>query len=238
MAVKSYQFIKEQRKASGLTVREFCEKADISIGTFTECQNGTKSLLCLSLGKAVRMFSVMGIDIGEFYEEYFPELQHEMMLKLEGWRTEHPVERNFNKLRSRYRSYIAKMKERKDIPYMEVKGMLHDYNDTFRELEAYVNEKGEITEELYKEKIMPLAYSLKQKQDGGEIKNSVSRLIDEAILKSGMTYAELGRIVGVTPRRLTDCKTSPEGYSGMKMDSVLKICHVLNVPFDEIQRHC
>ncbi len=238
MEVKSYQFIKEQRKASGLTVRAFCEKADISIGTFTECQNGTKSLLCLSLGKAVRMFSVIGIDIEKFYEEYFPELRQEMVQKLEGWRTEHPVERNYNKLRSRYRSYIAKMKERKDISYMEIKGLLRDYSDTFMEMEAYVNENGEITEELYKEKIMPLAYRLKQKQDGSEIKNVASLLIDEAILKSGMTYAELGKMVGVTPRRLTSCKTSPEGYSGMKMDSVLKICHVLNVPFDEIREHC
>lgn len=238
MEVKSYQFIKEQRKASGLTVREFCEKADISIGTFTECQNGTKSLLCLSLGKAVRMFSVIGIDIEKFYEEYFPELRQEMVQKLEDWRTEHPVERNFNKLRSRYRSYIAKMKERKDISDMEIKGLLRDYNGTFRELEAYVNEKGEITEELYKEKIMPLAYSLKQRQDESGIKNGVSRLIDEAILKSGMTYAELGKIVGVTPRRLTSCKTSPEGYSGMRIDSVLKICHALNIPFDEIREHC
>ena len=236
--MESYQFIKEQRKALGLTVKEFCGKADISIGTFTECQNGTKSLLCLSFGKAVRMFSVFDIDIEKFYGDYFPELRQEMIQKLEDWRTEHPVERNFNKLRSRYRSYIAKMKERKDISDMEIKGLLRDYNGTFRELEAYVNEKGEITEELYKEKIMPLAYSLKQRQDESGIKNGFSRLIDEAILKSGMTYAELGKIVGVTPRRLTSCKTSPEGYSGMRIDSVLKICHALNIPFDEIREHC
>lgn len=236
--MKSYHLIKEQRKASGLTVREFCEKAGISIGTFAECQNGTKSLLRLSLGKAVRMFAVMDIDIGEFYEENFPELRQEMMQKLDDWRIGHPVELDFDKLRCRYRAYIAKVKERKAMSDMEINSLLRDYNDTFKELEAHVNGQGAIPEELYKEKVLPLAYGLKKKQDGNGMKNRASRLIDEAVLKNGMTYAELGKIVGVTPRRLTACKTSPEGYSGMRIDYVLKICYALNVPFDDIRARC
>lgn len=236
--MKSYQLIKEQREATGLTVKEFCEKVNISIGAFVEYQNGTKSLLCLPLGKAVRIFSVIDIEIEKFYDKYFPELRQEIAQKLAKWHVEHPAELNLDKLKRRYRARIAKAKERKFLPDIEIDGLLCDYKDTFKELEMCVNDRGMISMALYEERILSLSYAMKQKIEGGEIKNAVSKLINDAILKSEMTYADLGGIAGVTPRRLTMCKTSPEGYSSMKIGSVLKICYALNVPFDNIQKHC
>ncbi len=234
----SYQIIKEQREAAGLTIQEFCEKAGISTGAFVEYQNGTKSLLCIPLGKAVRMFSLIGIDIEKFYDGHFPGLRQETAQKLEEWRLGHPAELDFGKLKSRYRMRIAKMKERKFLSGMEADGLLCDYNGIFKELERHVDINGMIPEQVYREMVLPLSYGLKQKQEGNKIRNAVSALLHEAILKSGMTYADLGEIAGVTPRRLTACKTSPEGYSSMKISSVLKICHALNVPFDDIRARC
>lgn len=238
ITVRSYQIFKERREATGLTVREFCEKVNISTGAFVEYQNGTKSLLCLPLGKAVRIFSVIDIDIEKFYDEYFPELWQETEKKLVKWRSEHPAELKLDKLRRRYRARIAKAKERKTLIDVEIDDLLRDFKKTFKELEMCVDDKGMISKTLYDEKILPLSYKMKQKLDGSEIENDVSNLINDAILKSEMTYAELGDIVDVTPRRLTMCKTSKEGYSSMKIGSVLKICYVLNIPFDTIRMHC
>lgn len=236
--MRSYQLFKERREATGLTVREFCEKVNISTGAFVEYQNGTKSLLCLPLGKAVRIFSVIDIDIEKFYDEYFPELRQEVTQKLAKWHSEHVIELNFDKLRRRYRTRIAKAKERKTLPDAEIDALLHDFRKIFIELEMCVNDKGMISETLYDERILPFSYIMKQKLEGNEIKNEISKLINDGLLKSEMTYAELGDIVDVTPRRLTMCKTSQEGYSSMKISSVLKICYALNVPFDTIRLHC
>lgn len=233
-----YQFIKQQREASGLTVEELCEKVNISTGAFVEYQNGKKSLLSLPFEKALRFFPAIDIEIDKFYDEYFPELRQETEKEMVKWREEHPVELNLGKLKRRYRAWIAKVKERRALSEAEIEFLLHRFKKTFNELEPCANENGMISEILYKDKILPLSYVIKQKLESGKIKNDVSNLINDAVLKNEITYMELGEIVGVTPRRLTMCKTSLEGYSCMKMGSLLKICYALNVPFENVQSCC
>lgn len=229
----SYLFLREKREATGLTLREFCDKVNVSVSSFTEYQNGNKSLLCIPLNKGIRIFKALSIDLETFYSDFFPELREETIQKVNLVKADRCIELDFEKLKQRYRVRIAKIKERKKLSNAEIETLLSIFKSTFEELETQIDLNGRIPENLYMEKIVPFSYVLKKKLAVDKIKNSAAALIDDAFLKSGMTYAELGYIVDVTPKRLTMCRTSEEGYSNMKIGSVLKICYALNVPIKE-----
>lgn len=76
--MEAYEYFKQKREQTGMTVREFCKKVNISVGSCVEYQNGTKSLLSLPLDKTIRIFSVINIHIEKFYDDYFPELKEEI----------------------------------------------------------------------------------------------------------------------------------------------------------------
>ena len=229
----SYLFFREKREATGLTLREFGDKVNVSVSSLTEYQNGNKSLLSLPLNKAIRIFQAMNVDLEVFYSDFFPELREETVQKVNLLKAEKHIELDYEKLKQRYRVRIAKIKERKKLSNSEIETLLSIFKNTFEALEAQTDFSGKISEKLYMEKIVPFSHMLKKKLTEDKIKNAAAAFIDDAFLKNDMTYAELGHIVDVTPKRLTMCRTSEEGYSNMKIGSVLKICYALNVPFKE-----
>lgn len=229
-----YEFFKQKREETGMTVREFCQKVSISVGACVEYQNGTKSLLYIPLEKAVRIFSVMDIHIEKFYNDYFPELKEDTLKKVTEWESKQKPELDLMKLQRRYRTSIAKIKERKILSDAAIENLLQEHKNLFKELEMQTDSNGMLPEALYKEKILPFSCKIKQQTEKEKIKNPVSRLINDAMIKKEITYSELAGIVDITPVSLTCAKTSLKGYSSMKISSVLKICYVLNIPFDHI----
>lgn len=229
-----YEFFKQKREETGMTVREFCKKVNISLGACVEYQNGTKSLQYIPLEKAVRIFSVMDIDIEKFYDDYFPELKEDTLKKMAEWESKQKPELDLLKLQRRYRTRIAKIKERKILPDAAIENLLQEHKNLFKGLETQTDSHGRLSEVLYKEKILAFSCRIKQQTENEEIKNPVSRLINDAVIKKEMTYADLADIVDITPVSLTYAKTSLKGYSSMKIGSVFKICHALNIPFDNI----
>lgn len=234
VAMEAYEYFKQKREQTGMTVREFCKKVNISVGSCVEYQNGTKSLLSLPLDKTIRIFSVINIHIEKFYDDYFPELKEEITKRMIVWEEKRKPELDLMKLQHRYRARIAKMKERKVLPDVEIEQFLQEYKTLFKGLKAEMDSSGNISKTLYKERILPFSCRLKKQIENGEIKNSVSRRINDAMLAKEITYVELAHIVDITPVSLTYAKTSQTGYSSMKIGTVLKICYALDISFDEI----
>ena len=232
--MEACEYFKQKREQTGMTIREFCKKVNISVGSCVEYQNGTKSLLSLPLDKTIRFFSVINIHIERFYDDYFPELKEEITKRMIVWEEKRAPELDLVKLQHRYRARIAKMKERKVLTDAEIEQFLQEYKTLFKELKAEMDSCGNISEILYKERILPFSCRLKKQIENGEIKNPVSRRINDAMLAKEITYVELAHIVDITPVSLTYAKTSQTGYSSMKIGTVLKICYALDISFDEI----
>ena len=234
VVMEACEYFKQKREQTGMTIREFCKKVNISVGSCVEYQNGTKSLLSLPLDKTIRIFSVINIHIERFYDDYFPELKEEIAKRMIVWEEKRAPELELVKLQHRYRARIAKMKERKVLPDVEIEQFLQEYKTLFKGLKAEMDSCGNISEILYKERILPFSCRLKKQIENGEIKNPVSRRINDAMLAKEITYVELADIVDITPVSLTYAKTSQTGYSSMKIGTVLKICYALDISFDEI----
>ena len=234
VVMEACEYFKQKREQTGMTIREFCKKVNISVGSCVEYQNGTKSLLSLPLDKTIRIFSVINIHIERFYDDYFPELKEEIAKRMIVWEEKRAPELDLVKLQHRYRARIAKMKERKVLPDVEIEQFLQEYKTLFKGLKAEMDSCGNISEILYKERILPFSCRLKKQIENGEIKNPVSRRINDAMLAKEITYVELADIVDITPVSLTYAKTSQTGYSSMKIGTVLKICYALDISFDEI----
>ena len=232
--MEACEYFKQKREQTGMTIREFCKKVNISVGSCVEYQNGTKSLLSLPLDKTIRIFSVINIHIERFYDDYFPELKEEITKRMIVWEEKRAPELDLVKLQHRYRARIAKMKERKVLPDVEIEQFLQEYKTLFKGLKAEMDSCGNISEILYKERILPFSCRLKKQIENGEIKNPVSRRINDAMLAKEITYVELAHIVDITRVSLTYAKTSQTGYSSMKIGTVLKICYALDISFDEI----
>lgn len=225
-----YEFFKYKREETGMSVRKFCEKVGISVASCVGYQNGTKSLLYISLEKAVQIFSVLDIDIEQFYEEFFPELKEGITDKIKEWEIRHQPELAYVKLRSRYRNYIAKIKERKLLPTEVIEQLQQEYKEIFNELEMCADSNGNISESLYRESVVAFSFKIKQRIENEKIKNPVSKLVNDYLLRKEMTYVDLAAIVDLHTDVLTKAKLSLKGYSSMNISSVLRICYALDVP--------
>ena len=214
VVMEACEYFKQKREQTGMTIREFCKKVNISVGSCVEYQNGTKSLLSLPLDKTIRIFSVINIHIERFYDDYFPELKEEITKRMIVWEEKRAPELDLVKLQHRYRARIAKMKERKVLTDAEIEQFLQEYKTLFKELKAEMDSCGNISEILYKERILPFSCRLKKQIENGEIKNPVSRRINDAMLAKELTgngiYGIISSVCEAAGRpRAERCEESP-----------------------------
>lgn len=232
--MEAYAYFKKKREKTNITIRDYAKKTGVSPSFLNSLQNGEYDFRSIPLGKTIDLFSLANISIFDFYNMFFPELEEEVSASMIKWNENNPKELNLEKLRLRFYNRIQQIKGRNRISESDVLSLLNDYNNLFTSLKDRVDKKGNITEEDYILYIIPLSYNISKKledtvPDEDIVKNELVNLINDEIIKADLSYAAIGNIIGVSSRRLSMLKKSPEGFKNMKIGSFLKMCYALNL---------
>lgn len=234
-SIKGYEAFKSAREKTGYSYREFAGMADISLSLLVYYEKGQKSLLGMPVKKAIEVFEILNISLQDFYMTYyFKEL--DVSDSLIQWKKDNPREYSVKKLHQRLKNRIFKLRERERITLDMYEGLFASLETTFKVLEA---DGTFISDELYKEYILELQYQIgkcleENLPEEEQMKNQVAIEINNLILRSDYSYKDLAAFIGITNRRLSNCKNAENGYDDMKIENALKICNVFSVRFEDL----
>lgn len=237
--MKPYSAFRNLRKKTKLSMREFSKESGIALSVLVSLQNGKHELTSIPLCKAILIFRILGADLQDFYYTYYPELKNDVDILLSEREKERREELVLYKLERKIYNRLIKLKERKRIEINLFDELCSEKEDLFFQLDKAVDKKGLISPETYESLVAPFIYKIgaymeDSSPDEDKIKNPVSKMINDRMMFIGMSYSYLARIINITPRRLTMCKKSPEGYEKMRIGTFLKLCYAINVDFKEL----
>lgn len=233
--LKGYEAFKNARENVGYSYREFASIADISLSMLVYYENGKKSLLKMSVKKAVEVFEILNISLQDFYMTYyFDEL--DVKDAVAQWKKDNPREYSVKKLYQRLKNRIFKLKERERITldmHKKLYANLQAISKVLKEEGAY------ISDEIYEEYILDLQSQIgkcleENLPEEEQMKNEVSIRINECVLRSDYSYKDLATFIGITNKRLSNCKNAENGYEDMMIENALKICNVFSVKFEDL----
>ena len=81
-------------KESGISISELEQMTDTDINSLAAYREGKYSLEDVSVKRISKMFSVLNIDIVDFFVMYYP-YQEEVRLAVKKWKEEHEEEKKF-----------------------------------------------------------------------------------------------------------------------------------------------
>ena len=230
-----YEAFKRARENTGYSYREFAGIADISLSLLVYYENGNKSLLAMPVKKAIEVFDILNISIHDFYMTYYKK-ELDMSDAKRQWQMDNPREYSIKKLSQRLKIRIFKLKERNRITQGMYDALLANMHTTFGLLEPG---RETISDEFYEEHILNIECQIgkcleKNLPEEEQIKNESAKRINDCILRTDYSYKDLATLIGITNRRLSNCKNSEKGYDDMKIENAMKICNVLSVRFEDI----
>lgn len=233
--LKGYEAFKNARENTGYSYREFAGIADISLSLLVYYENGQKSLLGMSVKKASEVFEILNISLYDFYMTYFfKELDVTDAVNI--WKKDNPREYSVKKLYQRFKNRLFKLRERERITLEMHDKLYADLQAVFKMLE---NEGPYISDDFYEDYILDLEYQIgkcleENLPEEEKMKNETAIRINDCILHSDFSYKDLAAFVGITNRRLSNCKNMENGYDDMKIENALKICNVFSKRFEDI----
>lgn len=234
-ALKGYEAFKIARETAGYSYREFAGIADISLSLLVYYENGQKSLLGMSVKKAIEVFEILNVSLQDFYMAYYSnELNVDDVVAQ--WKKSNPREYSVKKLYQRLKNRIFKLRERERITLDMYERLYAELQAVFKVLEV---EGAHISDKIYEEYILDLEYQIgkcleENLPEEEKMKNEAAIRINDCILRSDYSYKDLAAFIGITNRRLSNCKNTENGYDDMKIENAMKICNVFSVRFEDI----
>jgi hypothetical protein len=237
--MKPCVYFKKKREKTSLSMRDFAKQTDVSLSVLISLSNGSQDFTHIPLVKAVRLFSLIDTSISEFYAMFYPELREDVLKNQMEWTKSHRMELHLEMLSIRFYNRISKIKARNRLPEDKINDLLMEHTFLFTDLKSVASSAGVISEDIYRERILPFSYKIKllledTLPEEDKIKNETSAVINNHVIHSEYSYADIATFIGVSPRRLSMCKKAPEGYDNMKIGSFLKLCYSLKLDFEEV----
>ena len=230
---EAFKYLREQKE---YTVRQFAALSGTSPRIITYYESGERQIPYMSVLKAFDIFDLLQADIETYMDEYYP-YKKELDANLIQWKKENLRNLNYTLLKKRFYMQLAKIRERQNIPISLLDIIFSKYQETFSELEAFVDENGNISDAKYEEYIMPLQYAIKK---GFRIEsmpeNLISRNILEGICRTEFSVPEVAKLSGITSQHLKGCINETFDFDKMHVCVALKLCYILNLDFNDTFR--
>lgn len=227
-----YEEFKQLRKNTGCTVRNFADQVGISSRSLTNYENGSLQLTAVSVEKCVRIFHLLGKDIPEFYFRNY-SLREEVDEQLAKWQLMNPQVVNFMDMRVKLCNRLNKIRERHTIDEPILSRIIIDYNLTFEELESRVGEDGCIIPEDYDLYVNPILYQIRWGNDEPK-REGFGNYVNDKLFMTEYTYKDVANFIGITSEHLKNSIYGRYDYRKMHIGIALKLCYILNIPFQEL----
>ena len=230
------EFLKQSRVNKGYSVRQFGKMADITPRMVTYYESGEKLVIHLPVYKCLTMFRLLDISVEKFFCEYY-FLNKEVDAAVKQWNKEHPKELDFATLKKRIYYRLAQIKKRESISGKNLEYIYDLYDIFFLQNHNNYRAGQDISLSDYQNYIIPIFYQIKISMNALPDER-ISRIILDTLYHTDYTVSDLCFFCGITIQRLNDYLNNKRDFSGIHVDTAIKICYVLNLNFDEIFGSC
>ena len=227
-----YEAFKKYREESGLSVREFASKIGIAPRSVSYYENG--HLLCtqIPIYKAIAIFELFGVSIEEFYDSYYP-YKKELDAMVQNWKNENPRELNYEIIKARLYSRLAKIKQRKSILPEELEHIYELYDNVFNQQVIYIDQNGCMTDTSYEEYVLPIFYEIKKAMT--EVpENHANQILLDSFFRKEYLYKDLVSFCDISKVRLLLLLNGEADFNKLHIITALKLCYVLDLKFDDV----
>lgn len=221
--------LKRYREEKKYSVRKFAVLAEISPRAVSYYECGGKDISCIPVSKAILYFGLLDIPIEAYFSQYF-SYKDEIDLNLQKWKKENTTELRYSVLKKRIYSRLAKYKERNTIAPEILERITKQYETVFEKLATNTDTKGNISENDFKEFVLPLYYEIKAEMHPLPENKLCGQILD-GIYKTEFSVSDTAVICGVSYSHLWGCLTEIYDFKQLQIVTALKLCYLLKLDF-------
>lgn len=225
--MEGYEAFKALRSNTGLSIRKFAAISNVSPRILTYYESGEKSLLYMSVEKAICFFSILDTSIPNFFYTYYP-IKDEVKSAMEKWDSQQKKETDRDKIRTRIKNRIYKMKERGALGDPAIKRIMSEYEKQMHMMLQELGDRRELTDEEYAQFISPVLHMIRKESQG----NSENPVVN-AIYNTEYSIHDVAEMIGISRQHLK-ANLNRNELKKMHIGTTLKLCCIIGVDFDEL----
>ena len=222
------EFLRALREDKHMTVRGFATLCGFSPRTVSYYENGQNQISSIPSVKAIKMFGILGADIEQFFDDYYP-YKDELDKSVLSWRGKHPKTLKRAIVKKRYYQRLAKIKERGNLAPDVFDGFMGDFRDIFDVVLA----DDVMTEDDYDRYILEFNYRLRKALNPLPDK-SISHCIMDGLYHTEYSISDISKFCGVNGYHIRGCIEGTYDIETLRVGVALKICYVLHLSFNEV----
>ena len=223
------EYLKQKREEKKYTIRGFAKESGIAPRMVSYYESGEKQLSSIPIEKAIRLFSLLDIDIEEFFCIYYP-YKKDLDKAVATWNEENKREYDVNSLKKRYYYRLMKIKERDSLALRDYECLYTIYKELF---DKNIKECDSITNDEYEKYILSLNYQIRLKLNPLPA-NVIAKKILDSLYHTEYLISDLSKFCGVSYDHLRGCLDGNYDISRMRVGLALSLCHILNVSFKDV----
>lgn len=224
--------LKQFRENKGYSIRGLAKEAGINFRNLTYYESGERDILVMPINTALKLFSIYDEDMEIYIDRYYP-FKTELDKKIALWRQNNPRITDYNVLKKKIYSQLAKLKERNRFDETELEKIMECYRNIFRTLEISEDEFGNISDELYEKYVLPFIGMIEEKKAEPFPDDYIAEKIVKAICNSGYKRNDISYLIGIDSHHLRGCIKGTFDFKKMQSGNVLKLCYLLDLDFKE-----
>lgn len=224
-----YEYLKQRREEKNFTIRGFAKESQIAPRMVSYYESGEKQLSSIPIEKAVRLFSLLDIDIEDFFCTYYP-YKNSLNDAINAWNKENPREYDISSLKRRYYYRLMKIKERNSLTLTDYERLYAVYKNLF---DDKLGKRAKLNDKEYDELIQALNYKIRLMLNPLP-ENIIAKNILNALYHTEYLISDLSKFSGVSYDHLRGCLDGSYNIEHMRVGLALSLCHILNVSFKDV----
>lgn len=229
------KFFLDAKKKSGYKINDLVLKTGVSKSSFIAYGSNPNSLLSMSYEHCVAIFKLLNISVENFYNTFFP-YKSALNYEVCRWKEQHPIDYSFSSQKNKLRSRIMKRKSRESIAEEDFVYINELYDVFFNDKNVIMHFKqgdDTLTQQQYQEYVVPILYNLKKSNKC--ILKGPMRVIIEYLYRTEYSIKDISELSGINYETLVLYATGKRDFNKIHILTVLKICYILGIDFNELE---
>lgn len=225
-------------KESGLSISELEQITDTDVNSLAAYREGKYSLEDVSVKRIRKIFSVLNINIIDFFERYYP-YQDEVRQAVKKWEDEHKEEKEFLHVKGKLYLRIYQYKSRKRFTGGDIEHLMELYKQNIEKWGEFISMAGKNEEDGYNKYAAPIFVRIKELLNPPP-EDAQRKILYDALVQSNLTSStlinqDIAKIIGVSRRHLTNIYTNSDiSLDSLKIKTALRLCELLEIDFYEL----
>lgn len=227
-------YLSNAKKSKGYTYTDLARKTGISKNSIVMYFSNQDSLMNMSYKYCTTIFNMLDIDIEWFYSNYFC-YKYKLNEDINRWKELNPVDYSFRSQKEKIKNRIFKLESRKNVNLESLNSIKLMYNAFFRDkkiMDTFKNENDLMSDEQYNTYVVPILYNLNRFNKAVPV--GCMGIVMNHLYQSEYSLKDLSVLCDISYKPLLQYSNGKQEFEKMRIQTVLKICYILNIKLTEL----